>query len=199
MKNVTLKSIDGLILNSEETLKQANKLLSNKLPPNLIAVPCGNNFKKTETASKDYLKKQLKILFVGNITQQKGLHVLIKAMYKLKNMNISLSVVGREDLDLNYIKNIKTYIKINELGNQIVFYGSLTDENLQQKYLEHDVFVLPSVNEAYGIVFLEAMQFCMPVIGCKLGGAKEIINEGENGYLIDPEDSDTLAELIIWT
>ncbi len=192
-----LKSIDGLILNSEETLKQANKLLSNKLPPNLIAVPCGNNFKKTETASKDYLKKQLKILFVGNITQQKGLHVLIKAMYKLKNMNISLSVVGREDLDLNYIKNIKTYIKINELGNQIVFYGSLTDENLQQKYLEHDVFVLPSVNEAYGIVFLEAMQFCMPVIGCKLGGAKEIINEGDNGYLIDPDDSDKLAELII--
>ena len=112
-------------------------------------------------------------------------------------MNISLSVVGREDLDLNYIKNIKTYIKINELGNQIVFYGSLTDENLQQKYLEHDVFVLPSVNEAYGIVFLEAMQFCMPVIGCKLGGAKEIINEGDNGYLIDPDDSDKLAELII--
>ena len=65
-----LKSIDGLILNSEETLKQANKLLSNKLPPNLIAVPCGNNFKKTETASKDYLKKQLKY-FLSEISPTK--------------------------------------------------------------------------------------------------------------------------------
>ncbi len=191
-----LKSIDALILNSKETLKQTNKLLQNKLPPNLIAVPCGNNFKGGETASKNYFSKQLKILFVGNITQQKGLHVLIKAIYKLNNENISLSVVGREDIDLRYINNIKNYIKINEIDKQIKFYGPLADEALQQKYLEHDVFVLPSVNEAYGIVFLEAMQFSMPVIGCKLGGAKEIIDDAKNGYLIDPEDSDKLADLI---
>lgn len=190
-----LNSIDGLILNSEETLKQANKLLHNKLPPNLIAVPCGDNFRQAEALREDYEKQQLKILFVGNITQQKGLHVLIKAMCQL-DKNISLSVVGREDLAPGYIKNIKTYIKLNRLDRQIVFYGPLINEALQEKYLEHNVFVLPSVNEAYGIVFLEAMQFGMPVVGCKFGGAKEIINEGENGYLIDPEDSNTLAELI---
>lgn len=191
-----LKSVDALILNSEETLKQASKLLQNKLPPKLIAVPCGNNFQKDVEASKNYFSKRLKILFVGNITQQKGLHVLIKAIYKLNNEHIYLSVVGREDIDSRYIRNIRNYIKMNELDKQIKFYGSLADEALQEKYLEHDVFVLPSVNEAYGIVFLEAMQFSMPVIGCKLGGANEIIDEAKNGYLIDPEDSEKLSDLI---
>ena len=196
-----LKSVDGLVLNSKETLKQARLLLQNKLPPNLIAVPCGNNFMtsdqvlKSEEASKNSFTKTLSILFVGNITQQKGLHVLVKALNKLGN-TISLSVIGREDLDPGYIKNIKKYIKINMLNNRITFYGPLTGDALQEKYLEHDLFILPSVNEAYGIVFLEAMQFSLPVIGCKLGGAKEIINEGENGFLVDPEDDNRLVELI---
>ncbi len=190
-----LKSVDALILNSEETLKQSKNLLENKLPPKLVAVPCGNNFKAVEAPSKDYDLTKLNILFVGNITQQKGLHVLIKAIYKL-DKNISLSVVGREDLDPSYIKSIKKYIKINGLDSQVIFYGSLTGEELQQKYREHGLFVLPSVNEAYGIVFLEAMQFSLPVIGCTAGGAKEIIDEGENGYLVEPEDENSLAELI---
>lgn len=196
-----LKSVDGLVLNSKETLKQARLLLKNKLPPNLIAVPCGNNFitsdqvLKSEEASKNTFTKTLSILFVGNITQQKGLHVLVKAMNKLGN-TISLSVVGRENLDPGYIKNIRNYIKINELKNRITFYGPLTGDALQEKYLEHDLFILPSMNEAYGIVFLEAMQFSLPVIGCKLGGAKEIINEGENGFLVDPDDENRLVELI---
>ncbi len=196
MEKRYLKSIDGLILNSEETLKQTNKLLQNKLPPNLIAVPGGNNFIEVETTIKNYFSKGLKILFVGNITQQKGLHVLIKAMCKLDNKNISLTVVGRDDLDKRYVGNLKKYIGLNELDEQIKFYGLLSGESLQEKYLENDIFVMPSVNEAYGIVFLEAMQYFLPVIGCKIGGAKEIIMDGDNGYLINPEDSDKLAELI---
>jgi len=190
-----LKSVDALILNSEATLRQSQELLGNKLPENLIAVPCGNNFKELEATNKDYDSAQLNILFVGNITPQKGLHVLVKALYKL-DRNICLSIVGREDLDHPYTKSIKNYIKINGLEKQIIFYGPLTGEELKQKYLEHDLFVLPSVNEAYGIVFLEAMQFSLPVIGSLAGGAKEIIDEGKNGYLIEVDDEKKLAELI---
>lgn len=196
-----LKSVDAIVLNSQETLKQARLLLQDKLPLNLVAVPCGDNFNsskqlvKNEDASKNTLTKKLNILFVGNITQQKGLHVLVKAMKQLDG-TISLSVVGREDLDPRYIKNIRNYIKINKLNKQITFYGQLKEEALQQKYLEHDLFVLPSTNEAYGIVFVEAMQFSLPVIGCSLSGAKEIIDEGQNGFLVDPEDDIKLVELI---
>lgn len=191
-----LRTVDALILNSNETLKQANRLLNKKDLPNIIAVPCGDNFPEMENVKRSYDHSRLKILFVGNITQQKGLHVLIKAMHKLGE-NISLSIVGRDDLDLRYIRSIKKYISIKGLGNRINFYGPLTGEALRKKYLEHDVFVLPSVNEAYGIVFLEAMQFALPVIACVAGGAKEIIKENISGYLIEPEDNQRLVEIIV--
>ena len=110
--------------------------------------------------------------------------------------SITLSVVGREDIDLRYMNNIKKYIAINGIENRIKFYGSLTDESLKKQYLDNDVFVLPSINEAYGIVFLEAMQFGLPVIGCNLGGAQEIIEDGVNGYLVDSKDEQGLAEFI---
>lgn len=191
-----LKSVDGLILNSEATLDQAGKILQKKIPSNLIAVPCGNNFSEIKEMKKNYSSKEFRILFVGNITQQKGLHVLIKSMYILDNKNISLSVIGYEDIEPRYLESIKKYIKINGLESRIKFFGPLERGALKDKYLEHDIFVLPSVNEAYGIVFLEAMQFYLPIIGCNLGGAKEIIEENVNGYLIDPDDSIRLAELI---
>ncbi|MBN4075812.1 MAG: hypothetical protein COA71_02250 [SAR86 cluster bacterium] len=191
-----LKSIDALILNSKETFYQAGLILQGKVPPNIIALPCGNNFTEIEETKIVSSSDGLKILFVGNISLQKGLHVLIKAMYKLNNKNISLSVIGREDLEPRYIETIKKYIKINGFENQINFLGVLREEALKEKYLEHDIFILPSMNEAYGIVFLEAMQFSLPIIGCNVGGAKEIIEEKINGYLIDPDDSIRLAELI---
>ncbi|MDG2090054.1 MAG: glycosyltransferase family 4 protein [Gammaproteobacteria bacterium] len=195
IENFYLNSVDALILNSKETLNQSNKLLDNKLLPNIIAFPCGDNFTAVEKINRNYIGQNLKILFVGNITQQKGLHVLIKAIHMLDE-SITLSVVGREDIDLRYMNNIKKYIAINGIENRIKFYGSLTDESLKKQYLDNDVFVLPSINEAYGIVFLEAMQFGLPVIGCNLGGAQEIIEDGVNGYLVDSKDEQGLAEFI---
>jgi len=191
-----LESVDALILNSKESYLQTKQLLSGEVPTNLIAFPCGNNFSEIKEVQKDYLSDNIKILFVGNISPQKGLHVLVKAMAQLENKEITLSIVGREDITSRYLRNIKKYIEINKLDKQIKFFGALSGEALKEKYVEHDVFVMPSVNEAYGIVFLEAMQFYLPVIGCNSGGASEIIEEGANGYLIDPEDNARLAALI---
>lgn len=191
-----LESVDALILNSKESSLQARKILLGNMPLNLIAFPCGDNFPGANEVQENNLSENLKILFVGNISLQKGLHVLIKAMSQLENKKISLSVVGREDITSRYLRNIKKYIEINKLDKRVKFYGSLSGEALKEKYIEHDVFVMPSVNEAYGIVFLEAMQFYLPVIGCNSSGASEIIEEGVNGYLIDPEDSVRLATLI---
>ena len=190
-----LNTVDALIVNSKDTLNQANNMLSKKLLPYVIALPCGDNFSVVEKNYKDYNKEKLKIIFVGNISQQKGLHILLKAIH-IVDKKITLSVIGREDIELRYINNIKKYIAINKLESRIKFHGLLSGENLKEQYLRHDVFVLPSVNEAYGIVFLEAMQFGLPVIGYNLGGAKEIIEDGVNGYLIDSEDHKRLAEII---
>ncbi len=194
-----LQSVDGLIVNSNETLDKARMLLNNTLPPVVTAVPCGNNFliKSSEQAiSRSYEDHKLKLLFVGNISRQKNLHVVIEAMSEINDDRIILTVIGKEDIDLRYLKKIKKIIKSRGLSERIHFKGQLGGEALKEQYCNHDVFVLPSVNEAYGIVFLEAMQFSLPVLGCSSGGAKEIIEDGENGFLIQPDDSFTLAEKI---
>jgi glycosyltransferase involved in cell wall biosynthesis len=56
---------------------------------------------------------------------------------------------------------------------------------------------LPSVNEVFGLVFIEAMAMEKIVVGAKSGALPEIVDDGENGYLIEPDDDRQLAELIL--
>jgi len=193
-----LQSIDGLILNSQNTLNQAQTLLNGELPSHIVAVPAGNNFQKEEIPIEEISREpgHLNILYVGNIIKQKGLDVIIRALANLNSQNYKLTITGRTDLEPKFVNYIYQLINKFELYNKIVFTGTLQDSKLIEIYRSNDVLVLPSINEAYGIVYIEALSFGLPVIGTTLGGAKEIINHGENGYLIEPHNSIKLAEYL---
>tara|TARA_R110000772_G_scaffold34492_2_gene83604 strand:+ start:3196 stop:4278 length:1083 start_codon:yes stop_codon:yes gene_type:complete len=196
IERLYLKSVDAMIFNSEHTKLQARELLDTGLPANIVAVPCGDNFGRVRSQNKVVDSKALKILFVANISKQKGLHVVLEALYLLNDEDITLSVVGRTDIDRAYVAAQLKYIKNSQLENEIKFYGPIRGTALAQLYQEHDLFVLPSVNEAYGIVYLEAMQFALPVIATYEGGAKELVENNNNGYLVPAEDSHALAKHI---
>jgi glycosyltransferase involved in cell wall biosynthesis len=195
-----LLSVDGLILNSRFTLEQSHKILDDRLPPFVMAVPAGNNFSSDESSIDGIIEKtrdnKLKLLYVGSITHQKGLMVLLKALNDAIDQNIILTVSGREDLEPDYVRKVKDFTEFHGLEGRVRFTGSLSHTQLEETYRTHDVLVLPSVNESYGIVYLEAQQFGLPVIGTGAGGAGEIIHHGKNGYLIRPGDYHRLAELI---
>jgi glycosyltransferase involved in cell wall biosynthesis len=191
-----LMTLDGLILNSQSTLEQAKQLSNKTLPPHLVALPCGDNFSSDIVDEKKYNSGQLKILFVGNLSKQKGLHVLLRSLTLLKEKPISLTVVGREDVERAYVNQQKEFAKKQGIFNKVTFMGVLTGESLRTMYQQHDVFVLPSKNEAYGIVYLEAMQFGLPAIATTMGGGREIIEHKKNGFLVPAEDSIALAEIL---
>ncbi len=194
-----IKSVDGLILNSHNSLKQAGELIGNDcLPPHVVAVPAGNNFPDLEIpdATRPELSGPLRILYVGNVIRQKGLHILLQALHSLPRQGFQLTVAGRLDMEPNYVKSIKATIQQLELHSQVSMIGPLNSEQLARVYQSHQLFVLPSVNEAYGIVYIEAQQFGLPAIGTTAGGAGEIITHGNNGYLIKPGDSTALAGLL---
>lgn len=67
--------------------------------------------------------------------------------------------------------------------------GKVSDEVKEQEYAECDVFVSPSLYESFGIIFIEAMRYAKPVIGCKAGGMQEVIADGETGLLCKPGDA----------
>ena len=195
-----IQSLDGLILNSQNSLQQAKEMVgSDRLPPHVVAVPAGNNFANIELLEKtraDTTSIPLKLLFVGNVIRQKGLHVLLKALHSLPVTDFHLTVAGRLDMEPEYVAQIKNTIHKLQLQNQVSLTGHLHSEQLAGVYQSHHLFVLPSVNEAYGIVYVEAQQFGLPAIGTTAGGAGEIIRHAYNGYLIKPDDSTALAGLL---
>jgi len=95
-----------------------------------------------------------------------------------------------QDPKIDYYKSICKKIGVE---NQFIFYGNLDLKERNELYGKADIFVMPSIEEALGIVFLEAMANEIPVIGSNVGGIPEIINDQENGFLINPFDIDELS------
>ena len=68
---------------------------------------------------------------------------------------------------------------------------------LNQLYSTADIFVLPSLQEGFGIVFLEAMYYSLPIIATDISAIPELIQHRKNGLLVPPADSESLAEAIL--
>lgn len=126
------------------------------------------------------------ISFVGGNFQRKGLLQLIEAVGLLKKegLNIKIVVAGK---DKNQ-KIIEEWIANKHFNELVEFKGHLKKDMVKQLIMNSDVFVMPSITEAYGLVYLEAMALGVPVIGTKEGGTKEIIHDGINGFLCNPFD-----------
>jgi glycosyltransferase involved in cell wall biosynthesis len=88
---------------------------------------------------------------------------------------------------------MQNYVKANELSSLVTFHSSLDREPLIEKLKQAHVLVVPSSYEGYGIVYLEGMCFGLPAIGTTAGAAGEIISDGVNGFLIEPENAEALA------
>jgi phosphatidyl-myo-inositol dimannoside synthase len=88
---------------------------------------------------------------------------------------------------------------IQKLGveDNVRLLGVVEDSVLQQLYRQCDVMVLPSEQEGFGIVFLEAMSYGKPCIGAAYGGIPEVIIDGNTGYLVSFGDSDAVARCVV--
>lgn len=82
------------------------------------------------------------------------------------------------------------------LRDRVDFLGYVDEERLGELYRDCDVFVAPSLYESFGLIYLEAMNYARPVIGCRAGGPREIIRDGETGRLVEPGDGAGLAAAI---
>lgn len=82
------------------------------------------------------------------------------------------------------------------LGESAVLLGDVTKERLAEEYVNADCFCLPSVQEGFGIVFLEAMAAGLPVVACRVAAVPEVVLDGRTGVLTPPRDPAALAEAI---
>lgn len=84
-----------------------------------------------------------------------------------------------------------------KLGKSVAFLGRVSDEELTKAYKRATVFALPSSKEGFGIVYLEAWKYGLPVICSTEGASHEIVDHEINGFCVDPDDYETLSQYLI--
>ncbi|ATG89840.1 hypothetical protein MKLM6_1596 [Methylomonas koyamae] len=198
-----LATLSGLIANSQTTLAQLQQLLPSSLPPHCLALPAADNFTGADTEiDADFVRRRalaagpLRILVVGNVIRRKRLHVLIQALRQLPANDYRVTIAGRLDMEPGYVARIRKLINGNGLTASVKFQGPVQGTTLAGFYRQHQIMVLPSIYESYGIVYAEAQQFGLPAIGTRAGAASEIIGHNQHGYLIEPDDANELAAIL---
>jgi len=154
--------------------------------PNVIEM---KKFSLSDALKKD---NNLNIGILGGMGNfRKGLDILIKAVSLLKDMELTVHIGG----DGKYLNTFKEMAKELDIAGKCIFYGEIKPENIQDFYSKLDFYVLPSRDETFGVVVVEAMACGLPVIATKCGGPEEIITK-ETGVLIDKENPQELARAI---
>lgn len=127
----------------------------------------------------------------SRITDRKGLNYLIEAIKKLseKYPQIYLEIMG----DGNAREKLETLTESLNLKDKVKFLGRIPREEIAPYYQRASVFVLPSFNEGMSNAMLEALAVGLPIITTDTGGAKELVKEGENGYIIKTRDVDDIV------
>lgn len=133
-----------------------------------------------------------KILSVSNLIPIKGIDLNIRAIHKLKDRypNISYSIIGEG----SQRDTLEQLTKSLGMEDRVRFLGRIEHREVLRKMRECDVFSLPSWNEAFGVVYIEAMACGKPVIGCKGEGIEDFVEHGVTGMLAEPHNVDDLAE-----
>jgi len=129
-------------------------------------------------------------LFIGRLSYEKNIPLLLQLFKSLEDRDLKLVIIG-QDVSPNreYIKLIEKY-----QSSKIVYLGQ--KENVQDYMKYGDVLILTSVEEGMPLVVLEAFSYGLPVISTPVGGMVDLIENGENGFLSKGVDLDSLKETI---
>ena len=197
-KKAVLKNSDATIALTND-MKIAMQTIYDK---SISVIPNGCDPTKFENLSKRDLRDKLKIkedekvmIFVGRLHPIKGLQYLIEAMkiiYKKYPKSRLLIVGDREDRN-----NLENLVKKLNLNKYVTFIGMVPNEAVPEYMVAADVFVLPSLSEGFPTVIVEAMASGIPIVATKVGGVPEIIKDGENGFLVEPMNSEEIAEKVL--
>lgn len=140
-------------------------------------------------------EKKIKIALVGSVCECKAQDVFADAILKLDK-----NILEQSEFHFFCEKKGRRYRKIKKQLqhlNNIIFEGHILNQDLKwSKFAQMDVFVIPSRDESCSLVTLEACMLKKPVIVSENVGAKYMVKEGENGYIVKTGDSESLKEAI---
>jgi glycosyltransferase involved in cell wall biosynthesis len=194
-----LSTVAGAIFNCNTTRATVERLMGRSLQ-GVVAYP-GSDHLHRGLSSKEREERArkagpLQIISIANVLPNKGLSVLIGALTRLPRESWRLRVAGSLAMDSAYVRAVRNQIAQAGLSEQVKLLGVVPNDEMPALLAKSDVLVVPSYYEAFAIAYLEAMRFGLPVIASTAGGARELICDGQEGYLISPGDTSTLAHCL---
>jgi glycosyltransferase involved in cell wall biosynthesis len=207
LKKFAINNSSLVTVNSSVTEKVTKELAPDsntpflKLPTGILPLQVLDKTKISELRTRLQKKSEEKlILFVGRLSEEKGVREAIQATAKLINSKYSVRLViigeGHEKEDF---KTVAGDLDINE---SVDFIGWVENKDVYYYFSACDVFVGPSKTaangqvEAQGLTFIEAMLAGCPVIGANSGGIIDAVIHDKTGWLVEPNDADSLATAV---
>ena len=134
------------------------------------------------------------VLSVARMYPRKRLQDLLRAaaILRAEIPEIQIRIVGRGP-EYPALERLHADLA---LGDAVALLGDVSRERLAAEYVNADIFCLPSVQEGFGIVFLEAMAAGLPVVACRAAAIPETVQEGVTGVLVQPRDPSALAHAL---
>lgn len=155
---------------------------------NCVKIPLGIDF-ESKKSLKTY--DTIDITYIGSLGKHKGVSTLITAFKKIKNSNIKLHLIGK-----GYDE--EEFKQLAKNDDRITFHGFVKNENINEFYELSNIIVVPSIcYDNSPLVIYESLTTGTPIIGSDIGGIPELIKDGVNGLLFEPENDDDLNKKLL--
>lgn len=134
-----------------------------------------------------------RILFLSALVEAKGPFVLLDALAQLRARGCAFEATFAGTAQPAALAQFRDRVAERGLASHVSHVGPRYDRDKHALFREHDIFVFPTLHEAFGLVLLEAMQHELPIVATDEGAIPDIVVDGETGFVVPPRDAGALA------
>ena len=152
-----------------------------------------NGVEVTEIQRKTLDKPEINLIIVSRLVIQKNIDLVINALKILNNVNLKLNIIGEG----NEISKLEKVINDFNLHKQVKLLGKIDNNEISKFLSNSDIFIQASDYEGLPHSVLEAINYEVPILSTEAGGCKDLLNDGERGFIISsPPNKNLIAENI---
>jgi glycosyltransferase involved in cell wall biosynthesis len=185
----TLRTVDRILVLTPDEIRYLSRF-GTRIVNKTRVVPIGVRLQDFSPVSNLRTQQRPMILYVGRIDRGKGLEFLIQAASQLREYDPLVLLVGART---SYSGVLEKLVAETGLASNVLLTGLVTEGEKQGLLMNATIVCIPSKYEGASLAVLEAMAAGKPVVASKVGGIPFLVEDGSSGYLVKPNDTDSLA------